>query len=822
MNYLRIISGLSLLFITGVTHALTIVHMETQLASTTSDIYFELYDDVAPNNVSNFTGYISRGDYDNSFFHRKAQFSDGSPFVVQGGGFTYIPQFDFDARAFAVFGATTLTPIFDPITGELGLRPIGETYVVDANNDDIPDVDNLGNDIVRINEGLKRVPVDTSVQPVLSESSLSNLRGTIAMALTSSSGVTNTDSASNQWFINLNNNTQLDPNINNAGFTVFGKVIGNGIDFFDAVNNMNVLPIASTVNPEFGDLPVINLVPFTLVLGENLAKLNSASEVFNIDVTDYDFGFVDIGMTAQKVITLTVSPQWQSALAIKVGDIELLDSPLSVSTTNCNAAPIAPGNSCTITVTFAPVTADNFQDVLDIAFSSINIPNLPINFTARSRTLPKVFSSTANNLDFQYAFPDIPVTKTVSITNLGQQPLTFTTIAIDDVSNFTQTDNCIGVALAFNESCEIDVTFITPVEGLKTANLAIASNAPESPFVISLLGTGSITIVPDIDAETTHDFGDLLNGQTVSAQMTLTNRGVSELNLLSTSLTGVDASDFNGSSNCAAVLAPGESCLLTVVFSPSTTGAKNATLKIASNDPDEAEFSISLIGTSSSDSDNIPDAEESAAPNNGDGDSDSVPDRFQSNVVSMRTASGDYQTLTATSLLSFQNTAIIDNPSPADAPGGATFKHGILSFNFNPVPGTFLSKIGMILPAGQGIENFYQYGPTPDNPVPHWYQFMFDQNTGTGAQIFNNVTMTAPNGRAVQRDILQIWYVDGQRGDADLTVNGNITSTGGVSTDQSSGGGSSSSFSGYLALIMITLLLTLRYCSHYYGCKKYK
>ncbi len=794
--------------------------METQLDIATHDIYFELYDDVAPNNVDNFTGYITRGDYNNSFFHRNAHYSDGSPFVVQGGGFTYIPQFDFDARAVAVFGETDLKDISDPITGELGLRPIGETYFVDADDDDIKDEEppGSGNIIVRINEGLKRVPVDTLVQPVLSESSLSNLRGTLAMALTSTSRVTNVDSASNQWFINLNNNTQLDPNSNNAGFTVFGRVLGDGINFFDAVNNLSVLPIASTVNPEFGELPVIDYEPYTLVLDKNLAKLNSASEVFNIDVTDYDFGFVAVGMTAQKVITLTVSPQWQSALAIKVGDLELLNSPLS-ATTECDTAPISPGYSCLITVTFKPTTADNFSDVLDIAFSELSMPNLPINVSARSRTLPKVFSSTANSLDFQFVFPGIPETKTVLITNLGEQPLEFISIAIDNVSNFTQTDNCIGAMLAFNENCEIDVAFNTPVEGMQTGNLTITTNALESPFDIALLGTGSTTIIPDIDAETSHDFGDLLNGGTTSSQVAVTNRGDSDLNLLSTSLTGDDSSDFNGSSNCTAVLASGDSCLLTVVFNPSTTGAKNAKIKIASNDPDEQEFSISLTGTSSSESDNIPDAEENAAPNNGDGDSDSVPDRLQTNVVSMRLANGEYLTLTASSFLSFQKTALVDNPSPADVPAGVNFEQGVVSYSFAPIPGTFATKIGMILPAGQGISSVYQYGPTPDNPVPHWYEFMFDQSTATGAQIYNNVTLTVPNGSTVQRNIVQLWYVDGQRGDDDLTINGNIVTKNAVSISQPTSN-ASGSVNGYLSVIISLFLIICRRVSrHHQPCR---
>jgi peptidyl-prolyl cis-trans isomerase A (cyclophilin A) len=82
---------------------------------------------------------------------------------------------------------------------------------------------------------------------VVNEPKFSNVRGTIAMAKLSG----NANSATNQWFINVGNNSaNLDAQ--NGGFTVFGQVIGNGMDVIDA---MNALPKFAFSSP-FDTLPL--------------------------------------------------------------------------------------------------------------------------------------------------------------------------------------------------------------------------------------------------------------------------------------------------------------------------------------------------------------------------------------------------------------------------------------------------------------------------------------------------------------------------------------------------------------------------------------
>ena len=89
---------------------------------------------------------------------------------------------------------------------------------------------------------------------VENEFKVSNTRGTVAMAKIDGQP----DSATSQWFFNVKDNTSLDGS--NGGFTVFARVIGDGMDVVDAINRLPRVNANGSGGGPFGELPVIDFV----------------------------------------------------------------------------------------------------------------------------------------------------------------------------------------------------------------------------------------------------------------------------------------------------------------------------------------------------------------------------------------------------------------------------------------------------------------------------------------------------------------------------------------------------------------------------------
>jgi len=92
----------------------------------------------------------------------------------------------------------------------------------------------------------RAIPTDPAV---INEPGISNTRGTIAMAKVGG----DPNSATSQWYINVTDNS-ADLDTANGGFTVFGRVTGNGMEIVDAINALQTWNAGSP----FNELPLID------------------------------------------------------------------------------------------------------------------------------------------------------------------------------------------------------------------------------------------------------------------------------------------------------------------------------------------------------------------------------------------------------------------------------------------------------------------------------------------------------------------------------------------------------------------------------------
>jgi cyclophilin family peptidyl-prolyl cis-trans isomerase len=222
-------------------------------------VFLELFDD-RPLTEANYLQYVNSGAYAQSMMHALVK-----NHILQGGG--YYPAF--------IVGPPPLNVSLDP------------TLVVDLDGN--PSTPN------------PTVPNESGNTPAHS-----NVRGTIAMALNGSP-----DSAESQWFVNLaDNSMQLDP----AKSTVFGKVISDGMDLFDAMNNpVSISNLNADANGDglpndpgpFTNVPVmgvsLTLPIIPIVIGASQIDYYGGGSTTNVPAGGLSIStrdaFVDVGAT---------------------------------------------------------------------------------------------------------------------------------------------------------------------------------------------------------------------------------------------------------------------------------------------------------------------------------------------------------------------------------------------------------------------------------------------------------------------------------------------------------------------------------------------
>jgi hypothetical protein len=166
---------------------------------------------------------------------------------------------------------------------------------------------------------------------------------------------------------------------------------------------------------------------------------------------------------------------------------------------------------------------------------------------------------------------------TFTLTNTGASALTITEIAAS--ANYSQTNTC-GTTVAAGATCTIQVAFAPTAAGDLPGTLSVYANVSGGRLTSTLDGTGltpgNVTVTP---ASLT--FPATVQGASSAAlPLSLQNTGGVAVQLQAFSVT----TDYQlGSNTCGSTLAPGASCSVGILFTPSGVGDRPGHLAIPSN-----------------------------------------------------------------------------------------------------------------------------------------------------------------------------------------------------------------------------------------------
>ncbi len=252
---------------------------------------------------------------------------------------------------------------------------------------------------------------------------------------------------------------------------------------------------------------------------------------------------------------------------------------------NTCATTITSQNSCSISVTFAPSASGTRSGTLTVVDSAGTQTAL----LTGTGNAPATDTLTPTALSFgDQVLNTLSAAQNVTVTNSGDNALTLITAATGS-AEFSATNGC-GATLAAHSTCAISVAFAPAAVGSRTATLTVSDQFRSQ--TVALTGNGlapaGVSLTPSSMA-----FGEIGVGLSSTAQVvTLTNNGGATLSITSLAPTG----DFIlAASNCTNTLAASAACSATLIFSPTTAGARTGSL-IATTSAGTKSAALSGVG----------------------------------------------------------------------------------------------------------------------------------------------------------------------------------------------------------------------------------
>src|SRR5277367_3538565 len=307
--------------------------------------------------------------------------------------------------------------------------------------------------------------------------------------------------------------------------------------------------------------------------------------ILSPSVTSVSFGSVAVGNTATQSLTVTNT----GLGTVTIASAALTGAGFTVVGGN-PAGTIGVGQSSTIQLQFAPTSAGAINGSLTILSDASNSP-LAISITGTGTQAGLTIAPSA--LTFGNVIVGQTGTQSVKLTNSGNSSVTINLATVAG-TGFGISGLSLPTTLTGGQSLSFNAQFAPTASGAATGSITFTDNAPGSPQVLSMVGTGVATNSTLVANPGSVAFGNVSLGSSSPQTITLTNNGNTSATISAVSATGTGFSATGLS--VPLTLAANQSTSFSAQFAPASVGAVSGSILITST-ASNPTTSITLSGT---------------------------------------------------------------------------------------------------------------------------------------------------------------------------------------------------------------------------------
>jgi P pilus assembly chaperone PapD len=321
------------------------------------------------------------------------------------------------------------------------------------------------------------------------------------------------------------------------------------------------------------------------VTGTGVPPAPTQTYLLAASTSSLSFGNALVGSSASQTVTLTNS----GTGSVTISQAVVTGAGFSVGGFT-GAVTLTAGQSLTLTAGFAPASAGSAAGSISVVSNASNSPaTIALSGTG---VQPRISVSPASA-----SFGNVTVgasgSQVLTIKNVGTANLSVTQAALAG-TGFSLTGLTLPLTVAPGSSSAFTLGFTPASASSFTGSVTLVSNAPSSPLVVALAGTGVASALQLTASPVSLSFGSIATGSSTTQSVTVTNTGNSSVTVSQISESGTGFSV----SGCTVplTLAAGQSTSFSVTFDPATAASLSGSVTITST-ATNSPATIALSGT---------------------------------------------------------------------------------------------------------------------------------------------------------------------------------------------------------------------------------